>query len=172
MFRKRRAEGPSSDDFSALSAVPWIITQWFGKDPAAFIRRELTGLLRERMPDSSLEWMKIMATPTPLADGHLDHANPASTDVIMTRVALYVPLTAATVSPAGGREFLQGALTIAVGNLNQPGNRVKRSWLDVDDYDLNRLAAVDQAVLKKRMMSVGEWLPSDYPPGSPENAGR
>ena len=43
--------------------------------------------------------------------------------------------------------------------------------MDVDDLGLNRLMTPDHDTYQSRMLSVGEWLPSDYPPGSPEREG-
>jgi hypothetical protein len=70
-----------------------------------------------------------------------------------------VAFTARVLAPSKGAERVHGALTCVLGNVNQPGNRVVRSWMDVDDQ------------YRTRMLSVGTWLPSDYPPGSPEREG-
>lgn len=40
--------------------------------------------------------------------------------------------------------------------------------MDIDDLGHNRLLAPDDDDYQARMLSVGSWLPSDYPPGSPE----
>jgi hypothetical protein len=110
----------------------------------------------------------------PCADGHPDYDDPGPNGdtFVLTRAALFVPFTARVLSPSQGHEVVQGALTCVIGNVNQPHNRVVRSWMDVDDYGLGRLSEPDVDQYQSRMLSVGEWLPSDYPPGSPEREGR
>ena len=89
--------------------------------------------------------------------------DPADPRLVLTRAAIYVPFTARVTSPTKGPEVIQGALTCVLGNVNQPDNQVVRSWMDVDDHGLNRLATPDTAQYQERMPSVGQWLPGDYP---------
>ncbi|WP_127354627.1 hypothetical protein [Actinacidiphila soli] len=163
------------DDFTALAGINPLVLQWLhglgvGEDLPARVRHEVEVLLRERQRGAVLEWVKVTDQPTPLADGHRSYAKGEGEEMfVLTRVALYVPFVACVQRPDEDSEILQGALTYVIGNVNQPVNRVQRAWLDVDDHGiLNRLSVPDEHQLKSRMMAVGEWLPSDYPPGSPE----
>jgi hypothetical protein len=151
-----------------------LFTQFFD-DPFAFIEERIAGHLDDRESGAVLSRLTISGPPVPRGDGHPDYDNPASDSakpaIVLTRVALFVPFTARVWSPSKGMELVQGALTCVLGNVNQPDNRVVRSWLDVDDFGLSRLMEPDLDQYQTRMLSVGAWLPSDYPPGSPEREG-
>jgi hypothetical protein len=160
----------NSDGFAALvrayEALS-LVTQLFD-DPFGFICQRVAGHLADREAGAVLDELTITGPPVPLADGHLDYDDPAGEQFILTRVALFLPFTARVRSPAKGMESVQGALTFVVGNVNQPGNHVVRSWMDVDDWGLDRFMTPDEDAYRSRMFSVGTWLPGDYPPGSPE----
>ncbi|MHA6761265.1 hypothetical protein [Streptacidiphilus sp. PAMC 29251] len=152
-----------------------LFAQFFD-DPFGFIRERVAGHLEDREAGALLSRLTLTETPVPRGDGHLDYDDLAPNfedrGFVLTRVALFVPFTARVQSPSKGVELVQGALTCVVGNVNQPDNRVVQSWMDVDDLGLNRLLAPDTKQYQTRMLSVGRWLPSDYPPGSPEREGR
>lgn len=151
-----------------------LFTQFFD-DPFDFFRERITGHLETREAGAVLSRLTITGPPVPRGDGHPDYDNPGSDPtnpaLVITRVALFVPFTARVQSPSKGAESVQGALTCVIGNVNQPDNLVVRSWMDVDDLGLGRLMTPDTDQYQSRMLSVGEWLPSDYPPGSPEREG-
>ena len=148
-----------------------LFTQFFD-DPFEFIRGRIAGQVESREAGAVLSRLAITGPPVPRADGHPDYeapaSDPANPSIVLTRVALFVPFLIEVQSPSAGPETLQGALTCVVGNVNQPGNQVVRSWMDIDDLGPNRLMAPDTDRYQSRMLSVGSWLPSDYPPGSPE----
>jgi hypothetical protein len=148
-----------------------LFTQFF-EDTFEFIRAAVAGRLADREAGAALVGLRISGPPVPRADGHPDYddpgPDPANPNVVLTRVALFVPFLARVQSPTKGPETLQGALTSVVGNVNQPAGRVVRSWMEIDDLGQNRLMAPDTDRYHSRMLSVGSWLPSDYPPGSPE----
>lgn len=167
-----------------------LFTQFF-EEPFDFLLGRIADHLKDREAGAALEQLTITAPPVPRADGHPDYdehpdgspagsaeadepteaAEPAEPYFVLTRVALYVPFTAQVASPARGGETVQGALTCVLGNVNQPDNQVVRSWMDVDDYGLNRLLSPNQEQYQERMLEVGRWLPADYPPGSPQRLG-
>ena len=148
-----------------------LFTQFFD-DPFEFIRERIAGQVASREAGAALSRLTITGPPVPRADGHPDYdapaPDPANPSIVLTRVALFVPFLAEVQSPATGLETLQGALTCVLGNVNQPGNRVVRSWMDIDDLGLNRLMTPDTDQYQSRRLSVGAWAPSDHPPGSPE----
>lgn len=167
----------NSEGFAAFVRVNkslQLFTQFFD-DPFDFIRERIAGNLDRREPGAVLTRLTITGPPVPRGDGHPDYddpePDPANPKLVITRVALFVPFTARVQSPSKGMESVQGALTCVVGNVNQPDNLVVQSWMDVDDLGLNRLMTPDSDQYQSRMLSVGEWLPSDYPPGSPEREG-
>lgn len=163
-----------SEGFAALVRAyePLRLFTQFFDDTFEFIRGRIAGQLESREAGAVLGRLAITGPPVPRADGHHDYddpgPDPADPAIVLTRVALFVPFLAEVQSPSKGLETLQGALTCVLGNVNQPGNRVVRSWMDIDDLGLNRLTAPDDGEYQSRMLSVGSWLPSDYPPGSPE----
>lgn len=121
-----------------------------------------------------LERLVITGLPYPLADTHLDwDAAVPEERYIITRVALFAPVTLRVRTAAAGTHLLEGALTCVIANLNQPDDdRVVESWLDLDEHTPSRLLKPDTDLLRTRMLGVGKWLPTDYPPGSPEREGR
>jgi hypothetical protein len=161
-----------------------LFTQFF-EEPFDFLLGRIAGHLQDREAGAALEQLTITAPPVPRADGHPDYderpdgardslvepAELTEPQFVLTRVALYVPFTAQVASPARGGEAVQGALTCVLGNVNQPDNQVVRSWMDVDDYGLNRLLSPNLEQYQERMLEVGRWLPADYPPGSAERQG-
>jgi hypothetical protein len=166
-----------SDGFAAFVRAyqpVQLFTQFFD-DPFAFIRERIADHLDNRESGAVLSRLTITGPPVPRGDGHPDYDKPATGSAkpafVVTRVALFVPFTARVRSPSKGMELVPGALTCVLGNVNQLDDRVVRSWLDVDDFGLNRLMEPDLDQYQTRMLSVGAWLPSDYPPGSPEREG-
>ncbi|MFC5200630.1 MULTISPECIES: hypothetical protein [Streptomyces] len=125
-------------------------------------------------PGTVLERLAITGPPYPLADTHLDWDDPVpESRYVITRVALFAPITLRVWTPAAGTHVLQGALTCVIANLNQSeDDRMVRSWLDLDEHTPSRLLKPDGDLLRSRLFSVGEWLPTDYPHGSPEREGR
>lgn len=148
-----------------------LFAQFFD-DLFGFIRGQIARQLEVREAGAVLSRLAIMRTPIPRFDGHPDYDNlsgdPANPLLVITRAALFIPFLAEVRSPSQGLELVQGALTSVVGNVNQPANRVKQTWMDIDDLGLNRLMKPDENQYQVRMLSVGAWIPSDYPPGSPE----
>lgn len=147
-----------------------LSTQFF-TDTFGFFRERISSNLDNREAGAVLTRLTITGPPVPRGDGHYDYDEPdpdQKRKLVITRVALYVPFTARVQSPSKGPEIVQGALTSVIGNVNQPDNRVVRAWMDVDDFQRGRLMTPDTDVYQSRMLSVGEWLPSDFPPGSPE----
>lgn len=155
-------------------APPTLFTQYF-RQPFEFLRERLADHLTERAPGAALTRMTITGTPVPRGDGHPDYdepgPDPENPRIVLTRVALYVPFTARVTSPAHGDQIVHGALTSVLGNLNQPGNQVLRTWMDIDADADGRLVIPDNDQYQERMLSVGQWLPGDYPPGSAEREG-
>ena len=151
-----------------------LFTQLF-EDPFELLRSQVAANLERREPGAVLTLLTITGAPVPRGDGHYDYdepdPDPANPMFIITRVALYVPFTARVESPSKGPEVVQGALTSVVGNVNQPDNRRIQAFMDVDDFGLGRFMSPDNDTYQRRMLSVGQWLPSDYPPGSPEREG-
>lgn len=125
-------------------------------------------------PGTVLERLAITGPPYPLGDGHLDWDAPVPEEqYIVTRVALFAPVALRVWTPAAGTHVLQGALTCVIANLNQADDdRVVQSWLDLDEHTPSSLLKPDTDLLRSRMLSVGDWLPTDYPPGSPEREGQ
>jgi len=172
-----RSEGErgieDSGGFAALVCAyqPIQLFAQFFDDPYTFIHEQIAGPLNDREAGAALSGLAITGPPVPGADGHPDYDNAVpdseSPAIVLTRVALFVPFTARVRSPSNGVELVQGALTCVLRNVNQPGNRVVQSWMDVDDLGLNRPMTPDTDQYQTRMLSVGTWLPSDYPPGSP-----
>ncbi len=148
-----------------------LFTQFF-EDAFEFIWERITGHAQSREAGAVLDHLTITGLPVPRGDGHpaydTPEPDPADPKLVLTRVALFVPFLARVQSPSKVVESFQGALTCVLGNVNQPDNRVVRSWMDVDDLGLNRFMEPDTDLYQARMLSVGAWLPSDYPPGSPE----
>lgn len=163
-----------SDGFAALEAAyePIRLFTQFLEDPFAFIQGRVATQIASREAGATLERLTITGPPVPRGDGHPDYdapgPDPADPQIVLTRIALFVPFLARVRSPSKGEESVQGALTCVLGNLNQPDHRVVRSWMDIDDLGLDRLMTPDVEQYQARMLSVGAWLPSDYPPGSPE----
>lgn len=151
-----------------------LFTQFF-PEPFDYLLSRIAGHLEDRETGAVLDRLTITGPPVPRADGHPDYDDPApdaqDPQLVLTRAALYIPFTARVTSPSKGPEVVQGALTCVLGNVNQPDNQVIRSWMDVDDFGLNRLTSPDLQQYQERMLSVGQWLPGDYPPGSPEREG-
>lgn len=151
-----------------------LFTQFF-TDPFDFLRGQVAANLQQREAGAVLTRLTITGAPIPRGDGHYDYdepnPDPANPLFIFTRVALYVPFTAHVESPSSGPEVVQGALTSVIGNVNQPDNRRIQAFMDVDDFGLGRFMSPDDDTYQRRMLSVGKWLPSDHPPGSPEREG-
>ncbi|MFI1094071.1 hypothetical protein [Streptomyces sp. NPDC020917] len=145
----------------------------FLSNPFELLRDEARRALKGRDPGTVLERLAITGPPYPLGDAHPDYDAPASDQgYIITRVALYAPVTLGLWTPGAGTRSQQGALTCVIANLNQPDdNRVVQSWLDLDEHAPSRLLEPDTDLLRSRLLSVGAWLPTDYPPGSPEREG-
>jgi hypothetical protein len=127
-----------------------------------------------RDPGIVLERMAITGPPYPLADAHLDwDAAVPEEGYFITRVALFAPVGLRVWTAEVGTHLLEGALTCVVANLNQPDDdHVVQSWLDLDERTPSGLLRPDTDLLRTRMLSVGAWLPTDYPSGSPEREGR
>ncbi|MFJ9714256.1 hypothetical protein [Streptomyces sp. NPDC101234] len=125
-------------------------------------------------PEAVMERLAITGPPYPLADTHFDwDAAVPEERYIVTRVGLFAPVTLQVWTTLAGSHLVQGALTCVIANLNQPeGKRVVQSWLDLDEHTPSRLLKPDTDLLRTRIFSVGTWLPTDYPPGSPEREGR
>jgi hypothetical protein len=165
------ADADGFDAFVRAYPPAQLFTQFFA-EPFEYLLERVAGHLQDREPGAVLERLTITAPPVPHADGHPDYDDPApdadDPRLVLTRAALYAPFVARVSSPSKGPEVVQGALTCVLGNMNQPDNQVVRSWMDVDDFGLNRLTSPDAGQYQERMLSVGQWVASDYPPGSPE----
>jgi hypothetical protein len=149
-----------------------LFTRFLAK-PYGLLCGQAEGALEGRDAGTVLERLAITGPPYPLADAHLDWDDPVpESRYVITRVALYAPVTLRVWTPAAGAHVLEGALTCVIGNLNQPqDDQVVRSWLDLDEHTASRLLKPDQDLLHRRLLSVGAWLPTDYAPGSPEREG-
>ncbi|MBM9509209.1 hypothetical protein [Actinacidiphila acididurans] len=143
-------------------------------NPFELLRGQAQAALETLDPGTVLERLTINGPPHPLADAHHDWDAPVPTSrYIITRVALFAPVALRVWTPAAGAHSRRGALTCVLANLNQPDHdRLVQSWLDLDQHTPSRLLKPDVDLLRSRMLSVGAWLPSDYPPGSPEGEGR
>lgn len=76
-----------TDDFTPLtSANHWL--GWLGDDPAVAVRDEVQSILRKQVPDSTIEWMRIVAEPYFLTGGRKIPEEPGK--IIVTRAALAV----------------------------------------------------------------------------------
>jgi len=163
------------DHFAAFARTypPLDLFTRFVSSPFALLCDEARCALEARDPGVVLERLTITGPPYPLGDAHPDYDAPAADEqYIITRVALFAPVTLRVWTPQTGTHSSQGALTCVVANLNQPDNCMVRSWLDLDGHTRGRLLGPDTDLLRSRMLSVGAWLPTDYPPGSPEREGR
>ncbi|MFC9634309.1 hypothetical protein ACFTY8_34900 [Streptomyces mirabilis] len=178
-------EGPNPDDVAGIASEghfaafvqkyqPLDLFARFLGNPFELLCGEAQWALVAHDLGIVLERMAITGPPYPLADAHLDwDAAVPEERYIITRVALFAPVTLWVRSAAVGAHRLRGALTCVIANLNQPDDdRMVQSWLDLDERTPSRLLKPDTDLLRSRMLSVGEWLPTDYPPGSPEREGR
>lgn len=143
-------------------------------NPFELLCSEAHAALVAHDPGTVLERMAITGPPYPLADAHLDwDAAVPEERYIITRVALFAPVGLRVWTAKAGTHLLEGALTCVIANLNQPDDdRMVQSWLDLGEDTPSRLLRPDTDLLRTRMLSVGEWLPTDYPPGSPGREGR
>jgi hypothetical protein len=166
----------SESHFAAfvLKYRPLDLFARFLSNPFALLCSQAHDALVAHDPGTVLERMAITGPPYPLADAHHDwDAAVPEERYIITRVALFAPVALRVWTVEAGTHLLQGALTCVVANLNQPDDdHVVQSWLDLDEHTPSRLLKPDTDLLRNRMLSVGEWLPTDYPPGSPEREGR
>src|SRR3954467_1270725 len=77
-----------TDDFTPLTTPNhWL--GWLGDDPAAAVRGEIEGVLRDQVPTAKLEWVRLVAAPHFRTGGRKLPDDP--TKIVVMRAALAAP---------------------------------------------------------------------------------
>ena len=142
-----------TDDFTPLTE-PDHYLGWLGDDPAAAVREQIEGVLRQQVATAKLDWVRLVGEPEFLTGGRRMPDDLGK--LILTRAALAVPFTL-QVSSEGRTDLLRGVFSwVAVGL--DGGQRRDRTYFDLD-------AEMDRAKeqLVERIYELG--APQE-PPGS------
>jgi hypothetical protein len=115
------------DDLTPLKKTEHML-RWLADEPFSAIRSSIEGILKEQVADSHLVESRITSEPQWLTGARPHNADRTKSILVRTGVAFEFALT---VESHAGSEQLQGVFTWVAVNLDQPGRRMQRQWMDI-----------------------------------------
>lgn len=143
--------GPPQSDFAMLTDTDhWL--DWLPADPAKVVEEGITEALTAQVPESIVDWMKVISAPEFLTGGipQQSENGDAEQSVLVVRAAMAVPFALSVHTPDRPRAILWGAYSWVAVNLHEPELRRDRTWFDLW---ITRDRAAE--LLHERVYSVG-----------------
>jgi hypothetical protein len=145
--------GPIQDDFTRLTEPDhWL--GWLPDEPSASIRNALVEHLTDRVPGSTLEWVKITEKPvfrTAVVGNPDDTTDPdGMVRMTLSRAGLAVALVLSVVTPELHRYFHEGGFSWVATRLHRPAEREDRTWLEIEVPFSEIAAALDKRMFFDR----------------------
>jgi hypothetical protein len=115
-------------DFTKLKETEHMLRWIAGDDPYGALRASVEKTLKEQVSDSRLKQFVVLSNPDWLTGAIPSEEDKTKAVLVRCAVAFEIALS---VESAGELHRLAGVFTWAAVNLNQPGKRKDRVWMDL-----------------------------------------